>query len=355
MSRITLNRRYFLTTSSAFALAGCAERGAFLPVPYLAGDSIQPIFLATDRLVDARLNPGDGRGDAPAFGVVDVRIPAAHEIGQVELPLAGRNNAATFGVLQTRRYDGARSFLAQVAATGRADDEVQIFVHGYNYTLAEVVYRHAQIAYDYQISGPQISYSWASAGTPVGYLEDRDSVAISRDGLEALLNGLARSERRKIRILAHSMGCLLVMETLRQMAIGGNTAPFSRLSDVILMSPDINLELFESQIARLGAFPAQVWVLIAKDDLVLQLSERISGNRARLGRATDFERLQDLGVNVVDLSDFEDGDLGNHAAAMSSPQVIALFQGLLGSDFRNSPALRVPGIAEIAFPAASSS
>ncbi|UPH72284.1 alpha/beta hydrolase [Abyssibius alkaniclasticus] len=355
MGYSAVNRRYFLASASAFALAGCAERGAFLPVPYVAGDSVQPIFLATDRKVDAQLNPGDGRGDAPAFGRVDVRIPAAHEVGQVELPLAGRDNSDRLGVLETRRYDTMASFLAQVTATGSARDEVQIFVHGYNYTLAEVVYRHAQMAFDYQIPGPQISYSWASAATAVGYLEDRDSVAISRDGLEALLTALARSERRKIRILAHSMGCLLVMETLRQMAIGGNTAAFSRLSDVILMSPDINLELFESQIARLGRFPAQLWVLVAQNDLVLQLSERISGNRARLGRVTDFSRLQQMGVNVVDLSSFEDSDLGNHAVAMSSPQVIALFRGLLGSDFRNSPARRVPGIAEIAFPASSSS
>ena len=58
-----------------------------------------------------------------------------------------------------------------------------LFVHGYNNNFSEAIYRHAQIAWDYEMRGPQIHFAWPSAADPLEYTYDRDSVLIARDAL----------------------------------------------------------------------------------------------------------------------------------------------------------------------------
>ncbi len=213
------------------------------------------------------------------------------------------------------------------ANAGRSD-EIVVFVHGYNVNFAESVYRHAQIANDYGLQGPQVLFAWPSSAQPLGYAYDRDSVAHARDDLERLLTDLARNQKGKILLIAHSMGSHLVVETLRQMSIGGNRALFSRLSGVALMSPDIDIDLFLRQMERVRPVPQPFVLLVSSRDRPLRLSAALTGQTARLGSISDIRRLKDLPVTVIDLSRFE-GDYGNHLTAASSPTVIALINGLM--------------------------
>jgi integrase len=97
--------------------------------------------------------------------------------------------------------------------------DLTLWVHGFNMTPAEAVYRQAQMAEDFGMTGPQVAFVWATAERGIGYLHDRDSVLYARGHFEELVRLLARSTSGRIMIVALSLGSLLVMETLRQAAI----------------------------------------------------------------------------------------------------------------------------------------
>ena len=63
---------------------------------------------------------------------------------------------------------------------------------------------------------------WCGLARTVGYVYDRDSALLARDPLEHLIMELTRGSKRKLVIVGHSMGKLLIMETLRQIEISGS-------------------------------------------------------------------------------------------------------------------------------------
>src|SRR5258708_17477394 len=94
-------------------------------------------------------------------------------------------------------------------------------------------------------------FTWPAGGAAIDYVYDRDSAMYSRDALEALLQALVKDPSvGSISILAHSMGNYLVVETLRQMAIR-NRELSPKIRDVMLASPDIDVDVFRRQIAEI--------------------------------------------------------------------------------------------------------
>jgi len=91
-------------------------------------------------------------------------------------------------------------------------DPLVIWVHGFNNTSAEAVYRQAQMAIDTGLRGPQLAFVWPSAATASGYLFDRDSALQARSSLEALFVRLGRIWSGQVTVIAHSLGWLLAME-----------------------------------------------------------------------------------------------------------------------------------------------
>src|SRR5690606_29453861 len=126
------------------------------------------------------------------------------------------------------------------------------FVHGYRTPFDSSVYRAAQIVHDSGYKGTPVLFSWASTGRTVDYIYDNNSATIARDGLERTLRVLQESGAKRVDIVAHSMGNWLTMESLRQLAIGHNKDLSSLLGDVVLASPDIDIDVFKSQLQRIG-------------------------------------------------------------------------------------------------------
>ena len=128
------------------------------------------------------------------------------------------------------------------------------------------------------------------------------------------------------------MGTFLSMETLRQMAIR-EPGSVSRLVDtVFLISPDIDVELFRTQVAAIKKLP-QPFVLFSSDrDRALQLSSRINGARNRLGNLSSAEKVADLPITMVDVTEFSrNRDLG-HFTIGSSPTLINILRNLPAVD-----------------------
>ena len=312
-------------------MSGCSPRGemVFLDVP--SATNLQRVHVATEREVfstDENLF-GEQRSTKMRFGVAEVSIPPNHKRGSIEWPRGKPDAKRHFVTHSKTRYRSQDSFVASVQDLQSVQDETMIFVHGFNVTNAEAVYRVAQIKNDYDINGEAVLYSWPSAGHPAGYVYDRDSVFFSRDGLETLIRALTNAPDRKVFLVAHSMGSQLVMETLRQLSLLGDKRTLSRISAVVLMSPDIDPDVFRRQFERIDPAPERTVIFTNSSDRALGVSGFLTRKKNRLGAITDTTKLQGLPVTVVDLSNISDGDRSNHNVAATSPSAIRFLDGLL--------------------------
>ncbi|MEL7082507.1 MAG: alpha/beta hydrolase, partial [Pseudomonadota bacterium] len=202
---------------------------------------------------------------------------------------------------------------------GRPIDSPVVYVHGFNTAMEYAVYRHAQIAHDYGLQGPQVTFAWPSIERTLGYVRDKDSILIARDHLEELLVELTRNNQN-VFVFGHSMGTQLVVETLRQLSITGQQDVLSRIGGVILVSPDIDLDLFESQHERIDPLPNPFVVMTSESDYALRFSSLLTAQPERLGSARDRDRLSALDLLVLDLSGLPNAR--NHFLAATSPVVI---------------------------------
>src|SRR5690606_35077345 len=217
----------------------------------------------------------------------------------------------------------------------RTGGRALVFIHGYRTPFDGSVYRAAQIVHDSGYKGTPVLFSWASTGRTVDYIYDNNSATMARDGLEKTLRLLRQAGATRVDIVAHSMGNWLTMEALRQLAISGERAATLGLGDVVLASPDIDDDVFKSQLRRIGKPERPFIVRISHDDRAPQLSSILPGNRPRVGDYGDDKALADLGVVAVDVSSLSSGDRLNHARFADNPVLIQLIGDRLneGDDF----------------------
>ncbi|MEM7644127.1 MAG: alpha/beta fold hydrolase [Pseudomonadota bacterium] len=293
----------------ALSVAACGPRGAFVSRPADAGRVLQPVTMVSPN------------GTGLTAAQIDVSLPADRAPGS--LAFSGPD---AFGVGRADSLDRA-GLLDAIGSAAPSDAPVTVFVHGYNNNPAEAVYRLAQMAQDFGGAGPHLAFVWPSMATALGYLADRDASLRSRDALADLLTLLAWSQPRPIVLVAHSMGGFLTMETLRQMAVA-EQLPRDRMAAVILISPDVDIDLFRSQALAIGRLPQPFLITVSDQDRILGLSARLGGRRARLGSPDDLSRLADLDVTVADLSSAGGNVADRHLSAATSPEAIAWLRAL---------------------------
>ncbi|MBT8153611.1 alpha/beta fold hydrolase [Epibacterium ulvae] len=315
-------------------LSACAhDRGAAPIIPAAAGVGQQEmIFGATSRKAEGS-GFGSERSATLSLLEMEISIPPERERGTLNLGGADPDPRTDFVIsAQTLHDEGSfrrriKSHLNKIPAYQR---EVTIFVHGFNNTHAEAAFRTAQLKRDIEIPGATIFYSWPSRGATLGYAYDEDSALFARDGLENLLRATHNATGLPVIIVAHSLGSQLTMEALRQIEISSPGWSKRNLSGVILMSPDLDVDLFKSQIARFQSVPQPFVIFANSRDRALGISQRIRGTntRARLGNISSLEQLSDLPVQVVDTSNLKRSRDLNHFPAANSPTLIALLRRL---------------------------
>jgi esterase/lipase superfamily enzyme len=319
---------------SAFVLASCASRGEFTDLP-----PDQAITSPTTIFVGTLREPGPegftrGRADIASFLRYDVSIPPEREAGTIDWPRRSERPDAQkhFLLMDETRFATERDFRAALAAAmgRRGQTDAVVYVHGFNTTMAEGVYRVAQMHNDLKVPGVGLHFAWPSRGSPLGYVYDRESATFSRSGFEDLLTSVADAGAREIIVVAHSMGAAVTMETLRQMAIRGNSRALDRVAGVILIAPDLDVDVFRSQSRDMGGLPQPFVIFGSSRDRVLGLSALIAGDDGRLGRVTDLSRLADLDVIYLDTAAYNTG--AGHLNLGENPALLSLFGGLIGID-----------------------
>jgi esterase/lipase superfamily enzyme len=209
------------------------------------------------------------------------------------------------------------------------DRSVLVFIHGFNNRFEDSVYRFAQIVHDSGAHSVPILVTWPSRGSVLAYGYDRESTNYTRNALETLFQFLARDKDiKEVSILAHSMGNWLALESLRQMAIRNNGLP-AKFKNIMLAAPDVDVDVFRSQIADMGSPHPQFTLFVSRDDRALAVSRRVWGNVARLGSIDPEqppynEELAQNDITVIDLTKVKAGDSLHHDKFASSPEIVQL-------------------------------
>jgi esterase/lipase superfamily enzyme len=320
------------TTSLEPSFSAFASTGSVAPSQ---GRTV-PMIVASTRKSD-RSGTGEALSQA-RLSLQTISVPPGHKVGVVERPSFGGENPMNHFVVVGQRGIDPEMFRQELATqlSGRvgASRDVLVYVHGFNTSYDEARYRLAQLVADAKFTGVPVLFTWPSRQKLLAYGSDKESATASRDALEDLLADIAATPGvGRVNVLAHSMGTWLAMEALRQRAIAGQGDLGGKLGEVMLAAPDIDLEVFKAQMARLkGA--GHVSILAANDDRALSVSSALAGDRTRLGaldlkNAEHLQAVTDLGVRVYDLSGASVSDFYRHDTFAQAPEVVRSIGGQL--------------------------
>ena len=284
------------------------------------------------------------RSQSLNFGRARVRIPEDHKIGRLELP----GGLSIFGIQLTHEEaDPKKHFILRsrqpltleqwdsLIDTIGPNDAV-VFVHGFNTSFDDFVFRFAQIVWDLQYKGLPVLFSWASKGAVVDYPYDRESALVARDAFMELLANL--SEKHKIstvHVIAHSMGNFLVLDALARQA----TQPNNVMGQLIMAAPDVDRDQFVQDIPKIKQLFRGLTLYASSADKALAASKIVAGGIPRAGDVPINGPIVLPGLETLDVSALGEEMFGlNHTTFAQARPLIDDIQLIL-SEGRHAPRL----------------
>jgi esterase/lipase superfamily enzyme len=280
---------------------------------------VVPVYYGTDRAEEPnpkRLSYNSDRGRRLELGRALVTVPKIHEVPQVERPWAIRipyfdvtiyeqaEDPKKHFTMQEIKKLSKEDFLSLVrerlSASSRFKDQALVFVHGYNTTFDNAVYRTAQIAYDLKFDGAPFLYSWPSGGGVASYTYDRESAEASKGYMRQFLEMVVKETGAKqVSIIAHSMGNLPLLDVLKDMK--GSAPEGVVVSQVILAAPDVDADTFTDLAQSINGLAKGVTLYAAANDRALLVSRNFWGN-FRAGDIPAGGPLVVPGVDTIDVT-----------------------------------------------------
>lgn len=286
------------------------------------------IFVATNRGIfhnDETSTETENRVlETVAYGQSDVRL-AKQERGKEPkleskrgpkwIPAWGRggadsdkNNAtATSNSLSQDQFlDGVNDQLKR-----SRQNDLLIFVHGFNVGFDAAVIRTAQLAMDMPFNGAVVAYCWPTQGGVFSYSGDESinkaSVGPFCEFLRTIREGV--SPETRINIVVHSMGNRIVMESLARLASDSVSASLSRQSkkpfaNLALCAPDVGRSDFQTWAPGVVSMCERVTLYASSSDSALIASKGLHAE-LRAGDAWDpliAEDVETIDCSRIDLS-----------------------------------------------------
>jgi len=228
----------------------------------------QELAVVTNRTVAAS-SLEDGRADKLASGSISLRKGAA-------------------------KFNADAKVLAQPEKYGDF-----VFIHGYNrgpYKASKLA-----LALGAHIGKRAILFSWPSFGRVDRYMQDRANAEWSSSDFANWLK--ATSHLRDMPIIAHSMGSVVLLEAIRELA--AHETP----KRIVLMASDIDADrfvrLYQPMLVRREVCTL---IVLADNDRALQTSEQVNGG-IRLGAWVDMPSVE--GLDVMDVSSVNESFVGH--------------------------------------------
>lgn len=173
-----------------------------------------------------------------------------------------------------------RSVLRQ-AFVAKETDEVLLYVHGYNTNFRDSILNLLDIWHFAGRRGLPVSYTWPAAhGGLTGYFADSESGEFSIFHLKQALRLLiGMPELKRINIVAHSRGTVLISTAIRELVIearaaGKDLKSALKIHNLILAAPDMDYGVVQQRLVaeQLEEAHHQITVYTNEDDVALSLS-----------------------------------------------------------------------------------
>ena len=223
---------------------------------------------------------------------------------------------AAVDVLQPGEF--SRRVDTKAAAAKNFRRQAFVFIHGYNVSFEDAVFRTAQITADIGYDGVPVLFSWQSKAGGIAYPHDQAVVGEAKAHLFTLLRELAASGNLdRVNIIAHSMGNEVLLRALSEETRGAGASGVSagglKLGEIILAAPDVDRAAFERIAPRIRSLATGVTLYASSSDKALQASARFVSGRPRAGDvpATTGPVIVP-GVDTIDVSDASTNFLALH-------------------------------------------
>ena len=236
----------------------------------------------------------------------------------------------------------------RLTASNRYKNHALVFVHGYNTSFDNAVYRTAQIAYDLNFDGATFLYSWPSGGAVASYTYDRESAQASEPYLRQFLDLVVKETgAASISIIAHSMGNQPLMDVLKDMR---NAAPPEvAINEVILAAPDVDADSFANVAQRIEGVARGVTLYAAANDRALIVSRNFWRN-PRAGDVPASGPLIVPGIETIDVTGASTDSFAlNHSGYAENNELLQDIGRLILSGLR-PPDQRLPALKRTSSP-----
>jgi esterase/lipase superfamily enzyme len=109
------------------------------------------------------------------------------------------------------------------------------------------------------------------------------------------------------------------------------------LGSIVLAAPDIDVDVFKSQMRRFGKPRKPFYIVVSKDDKALGASRVIAGGQERLGADGNTAELAELGAVVIDMSDVKATDSSNHGKFAQLAEIAPQLRNVLERGVHSAP------------------
>lgn len=338
-----------------------------LPAP-LPAPSAQPSALdsrVVDFLYVTTRRPSDQNGGRSIsytgerspelnFGAASVHIPKDHKIGRIELPFKWSFFGYTVyeGSFSEDKHFAIRQIgpltpeqWGKIATAKSAQKQALIFLHGYNTSFEDALYRNAQIVWDLQYPGLSVLFSWASAGNAGDYFYDRDSAYLARGGFVKVLSLLRETYHfEKVDVIAHSMGNLVVLDALSNYARTSNPV---KIGQLIMAAPDVDRDQFLQMEPDVRKITSGMTLYASSADKALALS-RVPARVPRAGDVPSDGPIVLPDMETIDVTAIGDEIFGlNHTEFATNRAIIDDIKLLISTGMRPPRLAQIRGIPDL--------
>jgi esterase/lipase superfamily enzyme len=225
--------------------------------------------------------------------------------------------------------------------------DVFLYVHGFNNTFEDAVFRLGMMWHMSGRAGVPIAYTWpAGRGGLTGYAYDRESGEFTIFHLKKFIKAVAASpDVERIHLIAHSRGTDVVCTALRELNIeirskNLRTQEQLKLENLVLAAPDMDADVFEQRFAieDLHLVARRTTVYLSSTDVALALSDWLFDSKARMGNLTTEKFTEDAKKKLSQLKNFwfidckVKGYSSSHDYAFAHPAVLSDLILLLRDD-----------------------
>lgn len=291
--------------------------------------TVDLMFATTRKYDDAQERFTGERNSAITFGQAFVRIPEAHELGELERPQT--YSLFSFTVYK-QKEDPKKHFVLRGASIlpkerwleilgEMPSDDALLFVHGFNTSFEDALYRNAQIVGDLGFKGMAVLFSWPSRGAIADYVYDRDSALGARKPFIEVLQLLTSlANVKQIHILAHSMGNQVVLDALANYQTG--TTPL-RLGELVMAAPDVDRDLYTTTAVDARKLTKRMTLYASAADKALAASKFLAGAIPRAGDVPEGGPIVLENIDSIDATSLGEEIFGlNHGTFARSLSIL---------------------------------